>query len=692
MEKENKKGVGKESQLSKIAAAVNPGSVSEANPASTQSMITTFVKHFETAALEIVNEMDDDQEELIKKMVDEITKLQTKNLEEFNKAIGKIVGISNRMIESNNPKLQELGQGMQDQAKQELLKANNITLTGENDTFRNRLGREFGLNTEKEPIQKGVKGIGKLAKGFLSDSKKGFMAGVKESFRPEGGFTDRIFTTDAEKAQRLLSRTEDTVKETKTESVTEIFKKLIEETLKQGKSQEGKNPDKKQFTPIEKLTDLSDDQKKVLEQQGIAPSSENDISYRKEGKPVSIEDINKALSPEKQSSAKPMTSEQQEDAAGISKDAQVEALQKTAESNILIQENSSESVDILGKLLEEVKKIAEIMVTNGNQSGGDSGGGLLDMMPDIDLPDGRRRKRGRLSRIGRSIGRGVKGLGRAVVRGGSAVMRGVGGLLGFGSAAAGAAEVAGAAGAVEGAAGATKAVEAASGATKATSTVGKITGGASKLASKAGSVLGKAGGVLGKGLGFAGRVAGKLALPLAAGMAAYDAYKGWNADENATTGQKFKNAGRNIASGLTFGLVDSTEDKIAKGEYTGTQKPVQGKAEPAPKSGGFFSNNKGTIMGAALGPAGMAAGALYDSSKKTAKPETGRNVDGALIEAGTAATKDKMQVNVPPPTVINQGGGGGGQSAPTMTAPGGVGSVRSDDPTWLMFQKRRAVA
>lgn len=679
------KGIGKESQLSRIAAAVNPGSTTEANPSSTQSMISTFVKHFESAALEIVNEMDDDQEELIKKMVDEITKLQTKNMNEFEKAIGKIVGISNRMIESNNPKLQELGQGMQDQAKQELFKAKGITLTGEKDTFMNRLGRQVGLNTEEDSVQ-GRQGIGKIAKGFASnfgrDIKRGFGIAVGADIEQEGTFYDRVVRSDEEKRSRELSRLEQSSQETKTESLTDVLKKVIQETLKEGKSERDKKPEKEKFQPIEKLTDLTDDQKKALEQQGIAPASENDISYRKDGKPVSIEEINKTLSPK--------DSEKQEDAAGISKDAQIEALQKTAESNIIIQENSTESSDTLKKLLEEVKKIAEIMVNNGNQAGaaGGGGGGLLDMMPDIDLPGGRRR--GRLSRIARSIGRGVRGLGRgivsgartigsAVLRGGSAVMRGAGALLGFGTAAAGATGAAGAAGA--GLAGATGAAGAA----------GKIVSGPTSLASKAGSVLGKAGGVLGKGLGFAGRVAGKLALPLAAGMALYDGYKGFTADPNATTGQKFKNAGRNVLSGLTFGLVDSTEDKIAKGEYTGTQKPVQGKAEPVAKKSeeGFFSKNKGMLIGAAAGPVGMLAGSAYDKISSN-KAETGKNIDGALIEQGTAATKEKMQINVPPPTVINQGGGG--QAQPQITFPGGVGNVRSIDPTWLRFQEKRAVA
>jgi hypothetical protein len=163
------------------------------------------------------------------------------------------------------------------------------------------------------------------------------------------------------------------------------------------------------------------------------------------------------------------------------------------------------------------------------------------------------------------------------------------------------------------------------------------------------------------------------------------------------------------------------------------QGEVSGQAESRPNQGGFFSRNKGMMMGAALGPIGMAGGALYDrmsgtrsetipddatkSSNRgmrvgaalgpigmlggalydrmtgtTAKTETGRNVDSALIEAGTEATRDKMSVNVPPPVVINQGNQSEQQSGPTITAPGGVRNVRSDDPTWLRFQQRRAVA
>jgi hypothetical protein len=316
--------------------------------------------------------------------------------------------------------------------------------------------------------------------------------------------------------------------------------------------------------------------------------------------------------------------------------------------------------------------------------------------------------------------------------------------------------------------------------------LGKIASGASSIGYKASGLLSKAHG-LAKGLGFAGRVAGKLALPLAAGMAAYDGYKGFNADPNATTGQKFKNAGRNVLSGLTFGMVDSTEDKMAAGEYTGTQKkPKVGGVEPAPKNKSkVAAPTKQTIANKAevsdktkaevektketakpkavetvkeatepkkkdasvsldavdksikgkvaeIDPKGQwaklkdgkivdpdfpndadsnnSAAAAYKSSQKsgkieskgnqtgdqmspkkaTGKTETGKNIDGTLIEQGTAETKDKVQVNVPPPTVINQGGGGG-QAPPQISFPGGVGSVRTNDSSWQRFQDRRAV-
>jgi hypothetical protein len=181
----------------------------------------------------------------------------------------------------------------------------------------------------------------------------------------------------------------------------------------------------------------------------------------------------------------------------------------------------------------------------------------------------------------------------------------------------------------------------------------RVMGSAKKLPSAASALSNSAGRRLGTAGRFAGRVLGKVALPLAAGMAAYDAYKGFNADEKATTGQKFLNAGRNIASGLTFGLVDSTEEKMASGEYSGSQiKPVG----------------------------------------KTAGLETGRNLDGAVIERGTDMTAKSAApvINVPPPTVIQAPANT--QQSPVFGSGRDYINARPTDSTWLRFQEKRAVA
>ena len=68
---------------------------------------------------------------------------------------------------------------------------------------------------------------------------------------------------------------------------------------------------------------------------------------------------------------------------------------------------------------------------------------------------------------------------------------------------------------------------------------------------------------VGKVLGGVGRLAGKIAAPLAIGIAAYDAYQGFNADPNASLGDKLSNAGSSALSGFTFGLLGSDADEIA---------------------------------------------------------------------------------------------------------------------------------
>jgi hypothetical protein len=87
--------------------------------------------------------------------------------------------------------------------------------------------------------------------------------------------------------------------------------------------------------------------------------------------------------------------------------------------------------------------------------------------------------------------------------------------------------------------------------------------GGAGVVGKAGGMLGKAGGMLGKAGKLGGKLLGKVAAPLAIAMSIYDGFKGFTADADASTGQKFKNAGSSILNGLTFGLLGQDSDEIA---------------------------------------------------------------------------------------------------------------------------------
>jgi len=106
------------------------------------------------------------------------------------------------------------------------------------------------------------------------------------------------------------------------------------------------------------------------------------------------------------------------------------------------------------------------------------------------------------------------------------------------------------------------------------SLLNKVTGG--------GEGKGLGGIKLPKGKGMlkgAGRLAkgvlGKVAAPLAIGMALFDGFKGFNADKSASLGDKFKNAGSSALNGLSFGLLGQSADTIsANAAVNGSNAPL----------------------------------------------------------------------------------------------------------------------
>jgi hypothetical protein len=103
--------------------------------------------------------------------------------------------------------------------------------------------------------------------------------------------SDRVFTSDEDKRNRELQKLENSTGEDKSESLADMFKKTIEQLLDKSKENKG----------------------------GTESASD-----------------------------------QQEDAAGISKDAMIEAAQKTAETSGMIEKNTKDTADTLQKILGEV--------------------------------------------------------------------------------------------------------------------------------------------------------------------------------------------------------------------------------------------------------------------------------------------------------------------------------------------------
>ena len=141
-------------------------------------------------------------------------------------------------------------------------------------------------------------------------------------------------------------------------------------------------------------------------------------------------------------------------------------------------------------------------------------------------------------------------------------------------------------------------------------------------------------------------------------------------------------------------LGDFVYDKI-----TGKKKPVS-EAKPGDKKPGTVAPAtapRQNLMArdGVMSPATISSMAprVAPTAQKTAGLESGKNLDSTYIEKGTAATKDKIQINVPPPTVIQ---------APSKNAEGGQQMIaggnrdrmnaRPADSSWLRFQEKRAVA
>ena len=358
---------GKEEQLKKIKESTSPLSITRVDGESVGKILSAATDNLSKD----LEKFSEQEHKMMVELVKEIGKLTEKNLEGFNKGIKQVIDLAKKgqalAEKSGNTEGAKRFSDTANMAKDEYFKANNMGLRGSEDTFKNRLSRAFGGKDTKTGTA--------VPKGFVKTQ----LEGAKRVFtgRP-GDLRYDIFTSDK--------------------------KKRSESRDAQGWAQQAEN-----------LSGLTKEQKKLLAEKGIAPASDKDISYRKDGKPVSLKDINAELekdynekksataflpdgkakpeqvaaSIESASDAGSPASALQEEAAGLQKDPVVGAIEDQTKKLDEISDTLSQANELFDAIKTAVEKIANSVEDIQSEQGSDSPGGLPSI--DINLPSRRRR-------------------------------------------------------------------------------------------------------------------------------------------------------------------------------------------------------------------------------------------------------------------------------------------------------------
>ena len=375
-------GKGKENQLKQIKDSTSPLSITRVDGESAGKILSAATDDISKD----LEKFTDEERKMMTELVKEIGKLTEKNLEGFNKGIKEVIDLAKKgqklAEQSGNTEGAKRFGDTAKAAKEEYFKQNKMGLRGDKDTFVNRFGRLMGVkdeygnakefNTKKSGFKETVKAFGTAAKASGKEAVKEFGKGLLRGSK--GSAQDQLFSSD--KTRRA------------------------EERQEQGWAPEA-----------EQLSDLTDAQKKMLAEKGIAPASEKDIAYRKDGKPVSLDTINAELEKDfeektnktaiisgkdtqeqvaagiEPSPTQP-SSELQEDAAGLSESPVVDAIQENTKKLDEISDTFKEANELFEAIKESVEKIADsLQEAQSNQAGSDNQNQGPSI--DIDLP-GRR--------------------------------------------------------------------------------------------------------------------------------------------------------------------------------------------------------------------------------------------------------------------------------------------------------------
>lgn len=701
-------GTGKETQLEKIKETTSPLSVTTVDGEKAAKILSAATENISKD----LEQYTDEERKMLTELVKEIGKLTEKNLEGFNKGIKEVLALAKKgqavAQASGNTDAATRFANAGKAAKEQYFQANDMGLKGKEDTFRNRLKRAVsGKDTTTGTA---------IPKGFVKTQ----LEGAKRVFTGKSGdLRYDLFTSDK--------------------------KKRAEARDSMGLAQEA-----------EKLTDLTTEQKKLLAERGIAPASEKDISYRREGKPVSKDTINQELQKDydekkgatailpagiEANPSQPI-SELQEDSAGMSESPVVDAIQDSTKKLDEISDTFKETNELFTAIKDSLEKIAQSLESSGGSDGPGGGGGI-----DIDLPSRRNRggnipnapdgsKQSRSERA-RSQPRDAKGRfvrktpavspGRTPGKGRGmlgALALGAG-AIGMGSMIAGNDNDGG-----ENLAG-NNATNMAANTAMTAAELAPAPGNATKAAEKGATKAGEKGAVkagekvAAKGVGKVGaKAVGKSLLKKIPGVGLVAG--GVFAAQRAMSGD-WAGAGLELASGAAgtipgvgtaasvgldaalaardMGALGGTpETRAAEAAQSGqapkaTAQPKQAAVKGKPgggifsKAAGFVKRNPLMMAAGGLGLAAVGAKTAYDYMSGG---EETKVQSGQNPDSGIlekGSEQAKDQMKVNvPPPTIINQGGGGGGASQSSSVPNTKTYVRDDESSWMRFALKRAMA
>jgi len=312
----------RDKQFSEIRKLLDLNKNRPADIQASARLVDSFVESIQKNNDDTLRSLEKQDKKLLEDTLDAITKLQFKTVEEFKNSLKDINDLAAKMIarsESDGPKeFGDIGKNLQNQTLDERFKSEGLTLKGEDDTFGNRLKQQFFGNS-KEPGREGAPTKG-FKEGFKNAGSE-FMGGFKRGLTPQSGVLGSIFNSQESRREEIrneVNQSNEKVSEverlkkmfsdainSKTETNTSTSQSTNDNNRSESNqstsdsSKTESNQSTKQstaeFKSVDRMSNLTEEHKKTLEQQGIKPSSEKDFSYRKDGKPVSMEEINKTL-------------------------------------------------------------------------------------------------------------------------------------------------------------------------------------------------------------------------------------------------------------------------------------------------------------------------------------------------------------------------------------------------------------